>query len=208
MTGQGFHTPDEIALRYFELCDSRYSLSAQDLRAIRGVVCALCKGGPSTLIFRGRRVPGRWYYEQVCATCYRPWRQDDSGEFDVLKTKEKRSRNAGGGGGSEDRLIRDLDELSALASIMQARPRSWSLERWNFALRAWKVYLHPLIGSYRAAADYGLKCDPGGSRFWTELAVKRWVRRARLVVDTRSRRIRAIHYTAPLRRLQAPRGAA
>jgi len=151
------------------------------LRAIRGVICARCKGGPKTIEFRGKRLPGRWHLVEICASCRQPWTQDESGEFDVPKA---------GGGPSPDperHLVRDLDEYEYLRSIMDNRPRAWEADRWSFALQAWRVYLHPKIGSYQSAAEYanGLKVQPAFPEWWTRDIVWRWVNRARLVVKQR-----------------------
>lgn len=141
-------------------------------------------------------------FVEICASCREPWTQDESGEYDIPRDGKQRASS----GSIESRVIRDMDEFIALESIMAHRPRNWQSARWAFACQAWRVYLHSRVGSFHAAAEYAreLRSPPDHIEWWSRDAIRRWVTRAKIIIDQRSRRDPNCLYLQPLRRVRAP----
>jgi hypothetical protein len=180
-----YSSVNHLAERAFELQAKRSAgLEAQDLRVMSGEFCLACKGGPRTTAIVGDRSrPGRWSSVEVCSTCRRPWSEDLRGQRDVIKGEVDIHPRVGA---TEAHLAVELDEWGRLEKVFFAPGKSCTQERWEFAIEAWKLWLHSRVGSYFGVAVYGHENSSSFGGWWTEQSVRYWLEKAQGVVIRRA----------------------
>ncbi len=190
---------DTLVQRAFDLQES--PVRAMDLRLISGEFCARCGSGRKTSIgWSGRGAPSQEV--SVCWDCWAGivdahgekardhmhkavWIGTARGEFDVLKNEVTIYPRAGA---AEEMILDQIDESMRLRRVVFVRPHDWPKDRWGFALDAWKLWLHPQIGSYSTVATYGQENTLRYVGWWTAKRVRYWICEARVVVQYRAQR--------------------